>query len=179
MKTNLKLTTFANAQIIKNMWPLYRHDVSGVDGGFTSNQHGLLSGDDRHAMLQEYVDAETNFWWQNSKTHFPCLITADEKPVGFNLIAAREGLPKSIDADYVVHEFFILHPFRGKGIAEQAAIQGFHKHKGKWEICTWPNHQRAIAFWRKTMSTYTSNQYTEKECDHVWGRRVVFSFENT
>ncbi|MEM6411834.1 MAG: hypothetical protein AAF683_09910, partial [Pseudomonadota bacterium] len=95
-----------------------------------------------------------------------------------NLVAARSRLPKTIQADFVVHEFFVLHAYRGKGVGEKAVVDGFVKHRGKWEIVTYPNHVRAIAFWRRVIARYSRTEYSENEMDHPWGRKIVFSFEN-
>ena len=62
--------------------------------------------------------------------------------------------------------------------AEQAAIAGFNRHRGKWVILTWPTHARAIAFWRRVVSSYAANGHSEQEVDLSWGRRVALSFDN-
>ena len=176
MNIELKLSSHEDAHIIKNFWPLYQHDVSEFDGS-TPNRHGLFGVDDGVRTLAEHAET-LNAWWADPQSLFPYLIVVDGCPAGFNLIASRARLPREIDADFVVHEFFILHPYRGTSVGEQAAVQGFTRHRGKWEIVTYPNHPRSIAFWRRVIKSYSGNQYTEHEADHPWGRKVVFSFEN-
>ncbi|MEM9818726.1 MAG: hypothetical protein AAF827_20275 [Cyanobacteria bacterium P01_D01_bin.6] len=179
MNVELKLSNDEDAYIIQNLWPLYRHDVSEFDASFVSNRHGLFDRDDQVLTLAKHTKAETSRWWTKPGWLFPYLILADGRPAGFNLIAAQSCLPDGIDADFVVNEFFVLHAFRGKGIAERAAVEGFEQHRGQWEVVTWPTHARAIAFWRRVISHYVSNRYSESEIDHPWGRRVAFSFDNT
>jgi predicted acetyltransferase len=118
-------------------------------------------------------------WWQDLKSLFPYLILVDGSPAGFNLVAAKPRLPQGIEADFVVHEFFVLHVYRGSSVTEQAAVQGFNQHRGTWEVVTYPTHLRAITFWRKVISQYTSTQFLEAEVDHPWGRKVAFHFNNT
>ena len=176
MNVELKLSSNRDAHIIKNLWPLYQHDVSEFDGS-KPNRHGLFGVDDHVRTLAKHAES-LDAWWIDPQSLFPYLILVDGSPAGFNLIAARPRLPKAIDADFVVHEFFILHAYRGKGVGEQAAIQGFSIHSGKWEIVTYPTHVQAIAFWRKVLKSYTGKGYAENKANHPWGRKVVFSFEN-
>lgn len=47
-------------------------------------------------------------------SHLALSTRVDGAPAGFNMIAARSRLlPQGIDADFVVHEFCVLHPYRG------------------------------------------------------------------
>jgi aminoglycoside 6'-N-acetyltransferase I len=176
MNIELKLSTDQDAHIIKNLWPLYQHDVSEFDAS-KPNRHGLFGVDDSVLTLAEH-SALLDGWWQDPQSLFPYLILVDGSPAGFNLVAARSRLPASIEADFVVHEFFVLHAYRGQGIGEKAAVDGFAMHPGAWEIVTYPNHARAIAFWRRVINGYSNTGYAENEMDHPWGRRVVFRFGN-
>lgn len=117
-------------------------------------------------------------WWTDPEALFPYLIREGGRPAGFNLIAARPRLGAGIDADFVVHEFFVLHAYRRKGVAERAAIHGFDRHRGTWEVVTYPTHRRGIAFWRRVLEHYRPGEFSEREKDHPWGPRVVFQFEN-
>jgi aminoglycoside 6'-N-acetyltransferase I len=170
----LKLSQDDDAYIIKNLWPLYQHDISEFHGSMP-NRHGLFGVDDAEKTLSGHVDLLSP-WWRDPEALFPYLIVVDGHPAGFNLIAARQN---GIDADFVVHEFFVLHAYRQSSAAERGAMEGFDKHRGSWEVVTWPNHARAIAFWRRVVSRYSQNRFTENEVDHRWGRRVSFHFENS
>jgi aminoglycoside 6'-N-acetyltransferase I len=176
VRVELKLSDAEDAHVIKNLWPLYLHDVSEFDAS-KSNHHGIIGEDDIVSTLAIQGERQSA-WWTKPESLFPYLILVDGRPAGFNLIAARSGLPDEIDADYVVHEFFVLHAYRGKGVAERGAINGFNAHRGKWEIVTYPNHVRAIAFWRRVVSNHKPDGYTENEVDHFWGRKVAFRFDN-
>jgi aminoglycoside 6'-N-acetyltransferase I len=177
MKVELTLHADGHAQTIKNLWPLYQHDVSEFDGA-VPNRHGIFSDDATVMTLADHVGS-LDPWWSDPQALFPYLIVVDGAPAGFNLIAARSRLPEGIQADFVVHEFFIMHPYRGGGAAERAAVAGFTQHRGEWEVVTYPTHLRARAFWRRVIRRYTSMQFSENEGDHPWGRRVSFRFNNT
>jgi aminoglycoside 6'-N-acetyltransferase I len=176
MKVELQLGAGELAQVIKNLWPLYQHDLSEFDGA-VPNRHGIFSDDDTVTTPAEHV-ASLDPWWRDPMSLFPYLIVVDGSPAGFNLIAARSRLPVGLRADFVVHEFFVLHRYRGGFAAEQAAVEGFNQHRGEWEVVTYPTHLRARAFWRRVVSRYTSMRFSENEIDHPWGRRVSFRFTN-
>jgi predicted acetyltransferase len=177
MNVELKLSSNGDAHIIKNLWPLYQHDVSEFDGS-KPNRHGVFGANDDVSTLAKHAES-LGAWWLDPQSLFPYLIVVDGCPAGFNFIAARPRLPQAINADFVVHEFFILHTYRGIGVGEQAAIQGFSMHRGKWEIVTYPTHLRAIAFWQRVLTSYHGKGYSENLADHPWGRKVVFGFENS
>lgn len=164
----------ADARAVRNLWPLYQHDLSAFDGA-RPNRHGVFGDDDRITTLAQHVTS-LDPWWGDPASLFPYLVVAEGRPAGFSLIAARTRLPLGIPADFVVHEFFVLHAYRGCGVAERAALEGFERHRGAWEVATHPNHPRAIAFWRRVVGGYTSGRFSEAEIDHPWGRRVTFRF---
>jgi aminoglycoside 6'-N-acetyltransferase I len=172
----LRLSSVVDAHIIQNLWPLYQHDVSQFETSLRPNRHGLFGADDRVTSWVEHADGQ-GAWWREPESLFPYLILVDGYPAGFNLIAARPRLPEGVDADFMVHEFFVLNAHRGKGVAERAAIEGFERHRGRWEILTWPAHARALAFWRRVLGA-AAHEHSEREVDRPWGKRVAFSFDN-
>jgi len=176
VNVELRLSADDDARTIQNLWPLYQHDVSEFDGA-VPNRHGIFSDDDKTATLVEHASS-LGPWWSDPASLFPYLILVDGAPAGFNLIAGRSRLPEGIPADFVVHEFFVLHAYRGGPTAERAAIEGFDRHRAAWEVVTYPTHPRGIAFWRRVVGRYTSMRFSEEELDHPWGRRVAFRFDN-
>lgn len=176
MNVELRLSTAQDGQVIKNLWPLYQHDLSEFDGA-RPNRHGIFNDDETITTFAGHLDT-LDAWWQDPRSLFPYLITVDGAPAGFDLIAARPRLPAGIPADLVVHEFFLLHAYRGGPVAERAAVEGFERHRGKWEVVTNVPNRRAIGFWRRVIRGYTAAQFSEGEIDHPWGRRVAFRFDN-
>ena len=177
MNIEVRLSGAAEAHIIKNLWPAYQHDVSEFDASQVPNHHGLFGVDDGITTLARHVDL-LDTWWREPDALFPYLILVDGYPAGFNLVSARSRHPDGIDADFIVHEFFVLHACRGKGVAERAAIEGFDRHRGKWVIVTYPAHARAIAFWRRVVSGYSASRHSEQEVELSWGKRIAFGFDN-
>lgn len=171
----LRLSGETDAHIVRNLWPLYQHEVSAFNGS-VANRHGLFGVEDGVTTLAEHARRQDR-WWAEPGALFPYLIWVEGCPAGFNLIAGRSCLPEGIDADFVVHEFFVLHAYRGKGVAEQAAVQGFLRHAGTWQVVADPTNARAIAFWRRVLRG-DGLAYSEEERDHPWGRKVCFGFHS-
>lgn len=169
----LLLTTEEEAQPIRNLWPLYVHEVSEFDGQ-RPNRHGVISDSDD---LRTVADLSPGAWWSRPDCLFPYLIRVDGIAAGFNLIAGGP-YAKTDGIDYTVHEFFVAHAFRADGTAVRAAREGIARHRGTWEVVTYPSSPRAIAFWRKTLPPCTTAPVQETEEDHALGRRVVFHFDN-
>ncbi|MEM7165720.1 MAG: GNAT family N-acetyltransferase [Planctomycetota bacterium] len=176
MQVELRLAEERDAHVIKNLHPLYQHEIAEFEDT-QPNDHGVLGADSSVTTLAQHVQA-LDGWWKRPDALFPYLILADGRPAGFNLIVARAQLPAAIDADFAVFAFFVLHAYRGSGVAAEAATAGFERHRGSWETVTYPGHDRAIAFWRKVHERYRPGAYSEVEKDHAWGRKVAFTFNN-
>lgn len=176
MKIELALTGRKDAYLLKNLYPLYIHDISEFEE-IAPNRHGVLGDDPALKTLGEQGERQRE-WWRKPEALFPYLILADGRPVGFDLISTRPYLPEGIAADFVVHGFFLVHAYRGRGVGEAAAIEGFERHPGTWEVVTYPPHARAVAFWRKVLRRYAPGDFAENEVDHPWGRKVAFTFDN-
>lgn len=164
-----------NANIIKNLYPLYLHDLSEIYGNFP-NGYGIYE-DKPIKTLEEQYDLQ-NIWFQKPEILFPFIIIADNKPAGFALVATGEYAPK--DTKYYLHEFFLIRPYRGKNIAEIGARQVFDKFQGKWQVYTNPtsSNKKAQSFWNKTINNYTSGNF-EKVVDTTFdGEKLIFRFNN-
>lgn len=166
-----------NKNIIKNIYPLYLHDLSEHYGNFP-NEYGIYEEEPMKTLMEQYE--VQNIWFERPNTLYPFIIMADEKTAGFMLTTSFPILP-SKDIDYYVGEFFILRPYRRKNVGQIAAKQVFDKFLGKWELYT--NHLEANTkgqkFWRRTISEYTNNKYEEFEGDTCDGRKLIFRFNNT
>lgn len=180
MKIEVVLTDKDEAYIIKNLYPLYLYDLSGHYGlvpGHTPNRHGIYEEGDEYRTLQDQYDVQ-NSWWDKPNCLYPFLVRADGIPAGFALIATPPHCSKGID--YFVNEFFLLRPFRGKGIAEKAAVDVFDRFRGAWELFTNPSEAngRGQSFWRKTLFNYTNGIYEEIRETTFDGDKLIFRFNN-
>jgi predicted acetyltransferase len=147
--------------VINNMYPLYLHDLSGIRD-VLPNKYGVFEESDDYQTLQQQI-AVFDIWWEKEGVLFPLLIRVNDVPAGFALIATPPYVYG--ESNYLVNEYFIMRPFRGKGVGEYAAIEIFNRFQGKWMLYTTPTekNRKAIAFWRKTLHRYTDNQFTEED----------------
>ncbi len=175
MKVEIKLADNTNGYIIKNMYPLYLHDIAGIHGTLP-NEHGIFEEEPIKTLSDQYDIQQV--WFEKPNELYPYLIIADNVPAGFCLVGSGRYVPK--DVDFYVYETFILSPFRGKNISCYAITEVFNKHLGKWMLFTHStsNNVRAKVFWHKVIKSYTNNNYTteEKMIDQM--PKLVFRFDN-
>lgn len=174
---SIQLCDRKNKFIINNLYPLYLHDLAEIRNELP-NKYGVFEDDDEYQTLEQQIPV-FDIWWEKEDHLFPYLITVDDLPAGFILIATPPYLYDN--CDFMINEAFILRPFRGKGIGEYAVTEIFNLYRGKWMLFTTPTEKniKTINFWRKTLSRYTNNQFTEedKELQGV-GLSKVFKFNN-
>lgn len=175
MNIEIKLADSTNGFIIKNMYPLYLHDIAGLHGTLP-NQYGIFEKEPIKTLIEQYDIQQV--WFDNQGLLYPYLIIVDEIPAGFCLLGSGKYVPKEVD--YFIYETFLLRPYRGKSISYHAMIEIFKKHKGKWMLYTHAteNNIHAKSFWHKIVSHITENNYTteEKIIDDM--PKLVFTFEN-
>jgi predicted acetyltransferase len=175
MEVKAILANEKNANIIKNIYPLYLHDLSEFYGNLP-NEYGIYETEPIKTLAEQYDVQDT--WFHKPDELFPFIIMVDGKPAGFDLVSTGKYAPKEMD--YYLYEFFLLRPYRGKDIGSIAAKQVFEKFKGKWGLHVAPNgtNPRAESFWRKTIRAYTKDNFQEKQGKTFDGCRLVFTFEN-
>lgn len=175
MKIEIKLADNTNGFIIKNMYPLYLHDLSGIHGTLP-NEYGIFEERPIRTLGEQYDIQQ--IWFEDPELLFPYLIMADTIPAGFCLVGSGKYVPAEVD--YFVYETFVLRPFRGKDISYHAMTEAFEKHHGKWMLFTHStkNNIRAKTFWHKTIGCYTGNKYTTTEKIIDGMPKLVFEFEN-
>ncbi len=174
LETTLELTDGASAQAIHNLWPLYLHDLDAY-APKPLNAHGVISEDDGMRSWAD-VGSSNGAWWEKPGVLYPYLIRVDGRPAGFALVASGLYLPRP-DLDWCMYEFFMAHGARGTGAGVAAAREAIARHRGRWEVVTYPGQERPIRFWRKTLAA-CAPAVSETEEDHPFGRKVVFRFDN-
>lgn len=105
MNLTVKLAEPHEAHIIKNLYPLYLHDLSGhygLNDGLVLNEHGIYEDDHDIQTLAQQYDVQ-NIWWEKPGCLYPFLFRADLVPAGFALIATPPHCAPGVD--YFVNEF--------------------------------------------------------------------------
>ena len=172
---NLELTTAETSLPIRNFWPLYLHDLASYESK-PPNAHGVLADDPEVRSYDELMPVDSP-WWNQPELLFPYLLRVDGVPAGFCLVATGGYVPVP-DVDFIVYEMFVAHEDRGTGAAEFAGQEALSRHRGRWEIVTWPKAERAQAFWRKVLPGCATGEVVETFGDHPFGEKVIFRFDN-
>ncbi|WP_211748682.1 GNAT family N-acetyltransferase [Paenibacillus sp. Marseille-Q4541] len=177
MTIKVLLTNKNDAYIIKNLYPLYLYDLSEHYVSYP-NSHGIYEDSEEYKTLNDQYEVQ-NIWWEKPDCLYPYLILVEDKPAGFILIATPPHCSAGID--YFVHDFFLLRPYRGQGVAEKAAVKVLEQYKGKWEVFTNPAETNIVGqkFWRKTISNYSKEKYIEMHGDTFDGYKLIYRFDNT
>ncbi|MCP0912873.1 MULTISPECIES: GNAT family N-acetyltransferase [Legionella] len=148
---------------IQNMAGFYIYDLSR-ECGWACSDDGLYESFDFKAYLTE-------------PTRKAFLVRAADELAGFILLNQQGFYPETT---WNMSEFFILAKFQGKGIGSLAAAQIWQMHQGAWEISVLPENQRALSFWRKTISNFTGGSYYEElkhvDYDPSQPKRIIFCF---
>jgi predicted acetyltransferase len=134
-------------QLLRNLYQLYLYEFSY----FTEEWRVQADGKFDEADLE-------NCWDDKHRRVF--LISVDKQWVGFAILDL--DLPDS-DGSTVneLSEYFIMPPYRQKGLGERIARKIFQQHKGQWELCIVETNTKALHFWRKVLARYTKDNYTE------------------
>ncbi|MEK4249431.1 GNAT family N-acetyltransferase [Paenibacillus sp. FSL W7-1287] len=178
MNINLQLSTADNKFIINNIYPLYLHDLSEIWGN-KPNRFGIYEDNDMMTLTEQ--NTVFDIWWEKPSILFPFLITVDDVPAGLAFVATPPYIPCPPNINYYLNEFFLLRPFRGSGVGEEAARQVFNRFRGNWEVQTakMERNVRAQMFWRKTLNAYTNGQYSEVSGEYPDAEdKIIFRFTN-
>jgi predicted acetyltransferase len=153
MKIVLEKIELEKKHILRNLYSLYLHDLSAYAKGLQVSEDGSFE-----------FDSFDLIWEKEGLV--PYLIHSDGQVAGFILLLEA---PFTKRVDKVINDFFILNPYRGKGVAKAAAAKIFEEHKGSYYISQLKENQPAVHFWRKIyqqleldVQEYTENQEGEE-----------------
>jgi aminoglycoside 6'-N-acetyltransferase I len=154
---SLKPSNLEDASIFKNLYPLYLHDLSAFHE-IIPNQHGILEPENPDVRDLVGHGEHFDYWYKHDGILFPHLIWVDDMPAGFVLVSRAPWVIEDVDVE--MREFFLLHAFRGRGIAQIAALEAFKRFPGRWGLRILPRNARAIWFWKKTVTAF-AGEFTE------------------
>lgn len=103
-----------------------------------------------------YKPFDLSTYW-TSHCHHAFLFKLEDELIGFAMVESMHD-----DEPNTILEFFILRKFSGKGYGRIAAVELFKRFPGKWHITQIEKNYPAQAFWRSTISKYTSGNYSER-----------------
>jgi len=156
MKIALAKIGLEKQHILRNLYSLYLHDLSAYAKGLQVSEDGSFE-----------FDSFDLIWEKEGLV--PYLIHSEGQLAGFILLLEA---PITKRVDKVINDFFILNPYRGKGVAKAAAAKIFEEHKGSYYISQLKENQPAVRFWRKIYQQLELDvqEYTEDQ----EGEEVVY-----
>ena len=144
-----------------------------------------------YRMLELYQHDLTDVWDQDIDTHGEYGYTLDRywkdsdcwgylfrvagNLAGFALVDRRVRIPGD---DFWMDQFFVLKKYRRQGIGSAAAVAVLDAHHGHWQVGQMPANLAAQAFWRRLVSSYTHNGYTEEKLTTGWWHGYVQRFRS-
>lgn len=115
------------------------------------------------------------FWSDASR--LPFLARFDGKLAGFALVK-RIPEPGEKDEAYDMAEFFILRPYRRRGIGSELAQKVWLRCGGKWQIRVMASNIPALKFWASSITRFTG-QPASSTVFEVEGRPwQLFAFDS-
>ncbi len=134
--------------VLGRLYPLYLHDLSAFTDYYALDADGRWVPD----HLATWLDADT-------ATSF--LVLADDRPAGFVLVA-HTGFPfVPSGPDHTMGEFFVLAPYRRRGVGQRAADLVLDRFPGTWRVEQLRSNHGATAFWRWLVGERTGGRYEE------------------
>jgi predicted acetyltransferase len=147
--------------VLRNLLELYMYDFSEFDGSDT----GPL-GFYGYPPLDDY-------WVEPERT--PFLVRMNNQLAGFALVTRYNYFSGQKDT-WMLAEFFIMRKYRQLGVGEFVARYIFNQFPGDWQVAQIPENGPATLFWRKVISRYTQNSFTERDLDNEYWRGPVQMF---
>lgn len=142
--------TEQDIQTLANLFQLYDYDFWEMlpdDPDSAIGEDGLF---DHEFDLDEYFH----------RAGYHCyLARVDGKLAGFAFTS--EKIAHGQGAGRFVEEFFVLRPYRGKGVGRALAFQLFDTFRGYWEVTELPENASGIAFWQSAIEAYTDGRFIE------------------
>ena len=143
--------------VLRNMFELYRYDLSAFDGR-DLGEHGLYD--------YGYLD---HYWTDEHR--FPFLVRVNGQLAGFVLVWR---VPRENHIETRMSEFFILRKYRGRGVGEAVAHEVFTRFPGVWSLSVDLRNEAGLRFWRRIVGRFTGDACSERH--ESTSGRVVHEF---
>lgn len=155
--------TAAERVLIRNIYPLYLHDLSAFTEFYELDDQGIWFPD----YLPDWLDLK-------SPLVRPLLVRADGRPAGFAFVGQAPFPHMTPGRDFRMSEFFVLARYRRRGVGRRAAHAIFDLFRGVWEVSELPANVGAVRFWRAVIGEYTGGVFE----DAIEKGDVVQVFDN-
>lgn len=140
----------AERAFIRNVYPLYLHDLSPFTEFYEIDEQGVFFPD----YLPDWLDTK-------SPLVHPMLIRAERRPAGFAFVGQAPYPHMTPGRDFRMCEFFVLSRYRRAGVGLRAAHACFDRFRGVWEVSELPANVGAVRFWRNVIGEYTGGVFED------------------
>jgi predicted acetyltransferase len=154
--------TATQRRLLENLMQLYAYDYAEITGAAV-DEDGRFAG----PSLEPYFAEEGRH---------PFVLRVDGHPAGFALVTGWSRLTGDAGTRDMA-EFFVMRPYRRRGVGKQAAFELFDRFPGPWEVRERAANTAATSFWRRVIAAYTDGRYTETSRDDERWRGPVQSFD--
>jgi predicted acetyltransferase len=135
MAVSVRRATDDDRPVIEQLIQLYLYDMA-------SEHPWPLEADGRYAY--DFLDR----FWQH-----PYLLLSEGEIAGFALVI--HGCPITDDpAPWFMAEFFVLRPYRRRGLGRDAVRHVLKQHTGPWNIAVLQTNAQALAFWHEALAVH-------------------------
>jgi predicted acetyltransferase len=163
IEVDVKDTTAADERLIRNLYPLYLHDLTAFTEFYDLDEEG-----------QFYPDYLPDWLGRRLPVVHPMVIRAEGRPAGFAFVGQAPFPHMNPGRDLRMCEFFVLQRWRRRGVGRRAAHAVFERFRGRWEVSELAANTAAIGFWRRVIGEHTGGRFTETVADD----EVIQVFDN-
>lgn len=147
MSLSVALLRIDEHALLRNLYPLYLHDLSEFGPAYALDAAG------------EWQPDYLPYWLSGKDEACPLLFRLDERPVGFAMVARAPSPYMTPGRDFRLSEFFVLRGVRKRGVGRRAACAVFDRFKGQWELSQLPENLPARSFWNRVVDEYTGGRF--------------------
>lgn len=137
---SVRTATGTDREVLHQLWTMFRHDMSAVDGALP-DPRGRFRDERLRAALRE------TGW-------LALLATAGEHPAGFALVRGTDTPVR------VMNSFFVVNAVRRRGVGRALAASVLRSAPGRWEIPFQEANRPAAAFWRRVAAETATGAWT-------------------
>lgn len=148
-----------HATWLRNVYPLYLHDLSAWSDDYTLDADGRFQPD--HLP-----------YWLTEPSCRPLVAVEGGAARGFAFVGTGDFPFKSDLADHRVSEFFVLRASRRGGLGRRLAHAVFRLLPGRWELTVLHGNDAALAFWRAVVDEAAPDR---AEGPEVGATRLTFT----
>jgi predicted acetyltransferase len=105
---------------------------------------------------------------------YPYLIRADGELAGFALVIDECPVTSTRPCRFMA-EFFVLRPYRRRGVAREAAGAIVARHPGPWHVGVIERNETAAAFWRSFLEP---RDVSRRHVEHDGDRWLISEFKS-